>query len=140
MSEARRDAQPVAASAEEDPNATVVCSSPPCFMHELDPSYLGYLGKDEVSALLDGLLAAEWGGAVPEEARLRAALRRHVEAPSDRSDRAPVPGGEPDRPARAIREALPRIYGDALRRDLVEVLAALERGDGSSPDGGPGER
>jgi 5-formyltetrahydrofolate cyclo-ligase len=27
---------------DEDPNATVVCSSPPCFQHELDVSWLGW--------------------------------------------------------------------------------------------------
>jgi hypothetical protein len=44
--------RPGIASLEEDPNAVVVCSSPPCFMHELDPSWLGYLGRDEVRGLL----------------------------------------------------------------------------------------
>ncbi len=26
---------------DEDPNAEILCASPPCFMHELDPSWLG---------------------------------------------------------------------------------------------------
>jgi hypothetical protein len=125
MSGARKNDRPTAASVDEDPNAVVQCSSPPCFMHELDPSYLGYLSQEEVSALVDAVLAAEWGGAVPEEARLRATLRRHRGAASGPPRRAP------DGLARAIREALPRIQDDALRRDLEEVLGALE-----SPDGG----
>jgi hypothetical protein len=31
----------VFASVDEDPNSRAVYASPPCFMHELDPSYLG---------------------------------------------------------------------------------------------------
>jgi len=66
------------ASPAEDPNVTIVSSSPPCFLHELDPVWLGYLGRDEVSALLDDLLAAAWFGTVLERAWLRAMLRRHL--------------------------------------------------------------
>ena len=112
---------------EEDPNATVACSSPPCFMHELDPSYLGYLRPEEVSALLDAVLAADWGGAVPDEARLRAALRRHAGAPGIRPERPPSESLRrgSDGLAPMIREALPRIHDDALRRDLEAVLDAL---------------
>ena len=134
MTETKKGAGRPAASVEEDPNATVVCSSPPCFMHELDPAYLGYLGREEVSALLDALIAAEWGGTVPDEARLRAVLRRRLEEQGDhRPDRVPAASGEPterapDRLARTVRDALPRLYDDALRRDLEEVLGALERG------------
>jgi hypothetical protein len=135
-----RDARPAAASAvEEDPNAVVVCSSPPCFMHELDPAYLGYLGREEVSALLAGLLAADWGGAVPHEERLRAALRRHLRAPEAAHGAPaaePVRRG-PDRLARTIREALPRVHDDALRRDLEDVADGLERGGGPPQGGAP---
>ena len=38
-------------------------SSPPCFLHELDPSYLGYADRDEVLGLLNELLEAERAGA-----------------------------------------------------------------------------
>jgi nitronate monooxygenase len=35
--------RPPIASIEEDPNVTPIeCASPPCFMHELDPAYLGF--------------------------------------------------------------------------------------------------
>ena len=142
MGDTEKGARPTAAPVEEDPNAAVVCSSPPCFMHELDPSYLGYLRQEEVFALLDGLLAAEWGGAGSDEARLRAVLRRHLGALGERLDRAlcasqgAAPSGGsataaeppdrgPDRLAPMIREALPRIHDDALRRDLEEVLGVL---------------
>lgn len=127
MSGSRKVERQAAPPVEEDPNAAVVCGSPPCFMHELDPTYLGYLSQGEVSALLDALLAAEWGGAVPDEARSRAALRRHLEAPGDRPATEPPRSGL-DRLAPMVREALPRIHNDALRRDLEEVIGALERG------------
>ncbi len=35
---------------EEDPNAVILCASPPCFLHELDPSWLGQPGWEEVRA------------------------------------------------------------------------------------------
>jgi hypothetical protein len=38
-------------------------SSPPCFLHEIDPSYLGYADRDEVLSLLNELLEAERAGA-----------------------------------------------------------------------------
>jgi 5-formyltetrahydrofolate cyclo-ligase len=50
-------------AAEEDPNARSGYASPPCYMHELDPSYLGYLNRDELVALLNRLLEAERAGA-----------------------------------------------------------------------------
>ena len=142
MGETGRAAGAPAASVEEDPNATVACSSPPCFMHELDPTYLGYLGREEVSTLLGSLLAAEWGGIVPDEPRLRAALRRHLGALGGRADHASCashdaashgsaaaaepPDRGPDRLARMVGEALPRVHDDALRRDLEAVLGAFE--------------
>lgn len=38
-------------------------SSPPCFMHEVDPTYLGYLSTAETIELLNTLLEAERAGA-----------------------------------------------------------------------------
>ena len=136
-------ARPAIAPPEEDPNAVVVCSSPPCFMHELDPSYLGYLGRDEVRELLEALLVAKWSGTVVEAAWVRAMLRRHLThlgvtrppGPSlPQSEAAisgslvagPADGGE-DRLALRLRATLPRLADDALRRDLAEVLRMLER-------------
>ena len=144
MSEARKAVGRTAASVEEDPNATVVCNSPPCFMHELDPSYLGYLGRDEVSALLGAVLAADWGSGAPEAARSRAALRRRFEALGTASCGAALSGvpsapldREPRLLARRARDALPRLHDHALRRDLEEALGALERGRGPHRDGAP---
>ena len=122
-----KDARPaMTAAVEEDPNAAVVCSSPPCFMHELVPAYLGYLGREEVAALLAGLLAADWGGAVPDEARLRDALRLRLEALGGAAAAACC---GPERLAQTVRETLPRLHDDGLRRGLEELLGALERGD-----------
>ena len=144
MSEAEGNARSTVASVEEDPNATVVCSSPPCFMHELDPSHLGYLGQDEVTALLGAVLAADWGGADPEAARSRAALRRRFEALGTASCGAALSGApgapldrEPGLLARRARAALPRLHDHALRRDLEEALGALERGRGPHRNGVP---
>jgi hypothetical protein len=85
----------------EHPDATETCSSPPCFLHELDPSYLGYADCNEVLGLLNVLLQAERAGAkvavrlsqaatdqavdtalravAKDEARFCAMLRQHIE-------------------------------------------------------------
>ncbi len=41
----------------------VEVSSPACSMHEADDAYMGYAGKDELTALLNELLEAEHAGA-----------------------------------------------------------------------------
>lgn len=38
-------------------------SSPPCFLHNAEPAYQGYLERTQVLALLDELLEAERAGA-----------------------------------------------------------------------------
>jgi hypothetical protein len=138
--------RPTAASApvKEDPNAPVVCSSPPCSMRELDPSHLGFLGRDEVSALLGVVLAADWGGAARGGGRRRAALRRRFEALGTASCGAALSGAlgapldrDPGLLARRVRAVLPRLHDRALRRDLEEALGALEHGRGARRDGVP---
>lgn len=42
--------RPGIASVEEDPNAEILCASPPCFMHELDPAWLGLQTWEQVRA------------------------------------------------------------------------------------------
>ena len=54
---------PIMLMAVDDPNGETVYASPPCFLHELDPSYLGYLGRAETLALLSELLEGERAGA-----------------------------------------------------------------------------
>jgi hypothetical protein len=156
-----------AKSPAEDAGMTEGYSSPPCLLHELDPSYLGYLVGDEVLALLNELLEAERAGAkvvgrlgetatdrtiattlravAKDEARFCAMLRRHVArlggTPSRKTglfhDKVMALDGIGPRiallnrgqgwVARKLREALPRIHDDALRRDLQEMLAVHER-------------
>ena len=48
---------------DEDPNSRATYASSPCFMHELDPSFLGYLNRDEIIILLNRLLEGERAGA-----------------------------------------------------------------------------
>jgi hypothetical protein len=145
MSEGRQQgyARPAIAPPEEDPNAVVVCSSPPCFMHELDPSYLGYLSRDEVRELLEALLVVKWSGTVVEEAWVRAMLRRHLarpgltrlSGPSHSQGEAAIGGALSPGPAGGgadcltlrLRAVLPRLADDALQRDLAEGLRMLER-------------
>ena len=143
MTSTERRMQAMIAPPEEDPNATITCSSPPCFMHELDPSYLGYLRCDEVSVLLEDLLAAEWSGTWLETAWLRAMLRRHLtrlgEVPSPEPHHSSrhgrtagdpgtaPPDGRQDQMTRRLREALPRLHDDALRRDLTDLLGIMDR-------------
>ncbi|MBX6373474.1 MAG: hypothetical protein IRZ13_04460 [Acetobacteraceae bacterium] len=141
MSAAEHGTRPTVAPPEEDPNATVVCSSPPCFLHELDPSYLGYLGRDELRTLLAELMAAAAAGAMPGGAGLHARLRSHAERLGVCLDRSgpdmPAAEREPplrgDRLARRIREALPRLQDEALRHELEALLATPEAGSPEPP-------
>lgn len=62
-----RDAVPAAAASGLAPGRDMVgaagYSSPPCFLHEVDPAYLGYSSREEVLALLNQLLESERAGA-----------------------------------------------------------------------------
>lgn len=137
MTGMERRMRPMIAPPEEDPNATITCNSPPCFMHELDPAYLGYLGRPEVAALLEDLLVAEWSGTWLETAWLRAMLRRHLGRLGEvsaagpggdvRDPAAASPDGGQDRLARRVRAALPRLHDDTLRRDLADLLGIMDR-------------
>jgi hypothetical protein len=144
MSGTEMHARPEIASPDEDPDANVACSSPPCFLHELDPAYLGYPRVEEVRELLEALLAMEWPGTLMEAAWLRAMLRRRlaglgaIRSPGSWrfEGETTTAGGVPEaKPAddgqnplaQRLREALPRFADDALRRDLGEVLRMMER-------------
>jgi 5-formyltetrahydrofolate cyclo-ligase len=97
-------------------------ASPPCFLHELDPSFLGYLTREEMIALLRTLLSAMRG-----DARERAMLNRHIvrlgAAPDNAS--APLDGGQVSI-VPALRAALPRLYDEALAADLGDLLRDCE--------------
>lgn len=98
-------------------------ASPPCFLHELDPSFVGYLSVEETVALLRRLLAA-----LRDDARGRAMLNRHIvrlgAAPDNRSD-APLEGG-PMAMISELRAALPRLYDESLAADLGVLLRDCE--------------
>jgi hypothetical protein len=134
--------RPMVAPPEEDPNIPLLFSSPPCFMHELDPSYFGYLADTEVAALLLDLLGVTWPGTMLETAWVRAMLRRHLSGlgtgtPRKVQGMAPDPSpvdagfgphdGEPHCLASRLRDALPRLHNPALRQDLIQLLDVLER-------------
>jgi len=88
-----------------DPPEDLTFSSPPCFMHEVRPEYLGYMSEAEVDELLTEIRAL-WsrtlGGAGDEAEAARPTLRERC------------------------REALPRVYPSTLRDELEELLARLE--------------
>jgi hypothetical protein len=48
-----------AQSRQETVDTVRECSSSPCWMHEVDPSYLGYWSKEEIVAFLKSLLERE---------------------------------------------------------------------------------
>jgi hypothetical protein len=73
----------VTAEQRDDAVGAVSYSSPPCQLHEVDPSYLGYSSREEVLALLNKLLEAERAGAqgaremsaLADNSQVRTALR-----------------------------------------------------------------
>lgn len=111
-------------------------SSPPCLLHELDASYLGYLADDEILALLNEMLEAERAGSkvvgqlseaatertvattldavAKDEARFCAMLRRHVVQL----------GGTPSRKTGAFHDKVLALDGMGRRLEL------LNRGQG----------
>lgn len=111
-------------------------ASPPCFMHELDPRFLGYMSQVEVLALLNQLLESERAGArgvgemsgqaageqartalreiARDESRFCAMLLRHIE----RLD------GAPSKATGAFHGKLAAVVA------LDERLALLNRGQG----------
>lgn len=143
MTAAERAASMIA-SPDEDPNVSIECSSPPCFMHELDPSYLGYLGQQEVTALLGELLEAEWPDTLPETVWMRAMLRRHLAtllpAAAQGASHEPTRRADPEHLTARLRDALPRLHDHGLRDDLRQALGMIERsmqqrGRGAAPAG-----
>jgi len=126
------EALPDSGGGPAEPEATY--ASPPCFMHELDPSYLGYLCAEETLSLLNLLLEAERAGArgvmamareaqgpelaralnavARDEARFCAMLTRHVRRL----------GGEPSTATGSFYDKL------MARRGDVDRMVLLDRG------------
>lgn len=131
----RRETRRPVADVDDDPNvADRGFSSPPCFMHEVDPAWTGHMRTGEVVALLNLLLEAERAGAkvtramageatspeahrvlagiAGDEARFCAMLARHVERL----------GGTPSPKTGAFREKVMALADEGAR------LALLDRG------------
>jgi hypothetical protein len=137
MKEGRRSA---AASQAENPTIAEY-SSPPCLLHELDSTYLGYLGRQEILDLLADLLAVDLPGTRLEKAWVRAMLFRHIarvdqlrarEAAAlhrwpDAGNTGAVSAPDHERWETRLTDALPRLEDQALRQDLGQVLAMLRR-------------
>jgi hypothetical protein len=146
MSGMKAEGRPRAAPQAEEA-AIVEYSSPPCLLHELDPRYLGYLGRDEVLDLLVDLSAADLSGTRLEKAWVRAMLLRHIARVGgprgrafmaafpwhDAGDAAACPATHQERLAARLQHALPRLEDRVLQQDLEQLLPMLRRdrtGDG----------
>ncbi|HEY8614380.1 MAG TPA: hypothetical protein VIL69_24225 [Roseomonas sp.] len=117
----------------KDISQIISCSSPPCFLRELDPAYLGYLPSGEVLDLLADLLAVDLAGTRVEKAWVHAMLLRHTAriGGSKRPDGARPPSTltalEHEQLGARLEDALPRLDDEALRQDLKQVLSMLKR-------------
>ncbi|MFC7739310.1 hypothetical protein ACFQX4_26915 [Roseomonas sp. GCM10028921] len=149
--------QPITAASTTDdgPGEPTSFSSPPCFLHELDPSYFGYLEHREVRGLLTDLLRAELSGTRVENAWAHAMLLRQAVRLDSRTifsspepSRAVKPEGtgslqplslhEQERLKTKLVDALPRLHDRGLRQDLEQILRLLkrERSDGERRSNG----
>lgn len=102
-------------------------SSPACFLHELDPAWLGQLGLADTVALVDAVLAANW----PLPPALREALRGDRDRLALQARHSPFrtpPAEADDRPlARRLRAVLSRIADDALHARLATVCGIIDQ-------------
>ena len=74
-------------------------SSPSCFAHEADETYMGYASRAEIVAFLQEVRAS-----------------------------TPATAAERDQSIHRIRQLLPRVRDDALYRDLTDLVQLLESG------------
>lgn len=89
----------------DDPPEELTFSSPPCFMHEVRPEYLGYMSEAEVEELLT---------------EIRALWREALANVGDQAEAARHALRE------RCRQALPRVYPSTLRDELEEFLVRLD--------------
>lgn len=111
-------------------------ASPPCSMHDLDPTYLGYMSTEEVIALLNELLEGERAGAravaeigrqLCEEAQ-RATLR---DVAMDEARFCAMLSGHVTRLGGTASTDVGAFYGKILALELPgERVAFLNRGQG----------
>jgi 5-formyltetrahydrofolate cyclo-ligase len=134
---------------EESEEERASYASPPCFMHELDPSYLGYADAAETIAMLNDLLARGLGsggrdaaakaaliGGGEDEVSFQAVLRQHIlrlggRPASSASSLPKTADARCDRDRGAVlhklREILPRIGDGWLHDDLRAMIETLDR-------------
>jgi hypothetical protein len=94
-------------------------ASPACFLHELDPSYLGYLTRDETAVLIASVrahLAAD----------LSPALDGQLQAAATQLGPAVPPAASREDVLKQLRIAVPRIADNALHAALKQLLATLD--------------
>ena len=71
-----------------DDDPAVEVSSPACLMHEADDAYMGFAGRDEVHAFLNGLLEAERADPVTLETARAADTEANISLASEVATRA----------------------------------------------------
>jgi hypothetical protein len=130
-----KDDAAVDAAADEDPNSATGFASPPCFMHELDPSYLGFATPAEVLALLNELLEGERAGARGVGALSRWPDERHPAAMQavarDEARFCAMLSGHIKRLGGTLSTRTGGFYQKLLALETAEArLALLDRGQG----------
>ncbi|HSR71206.1 MAG TPA: hypothetical protein VLL72_02385 [Kiloniellales bacterium] len=109
-------------------------ASPPCFLHELDPSYLGFLTEAEVAAGLADLRALARGALAgvatgPAAGTLRRLAERLGAELEGREGAAPGPAaktaGSPEQLVAALAAFAPKVGDPALHARLKALEAEL---------------
>ncbi len=118
-----------------DRDPFVEVSSPACWMHEADNSYMGYAGKDELIALLNELLEAERAGArvtgeTADEATDNAPVAELMRAVQhDEARWCAMLAGRLEQLGAAPSSKVGAFHGKAMAiADLGERIAFLNRG------------
>jgi hypothetical protein len=94
-------------------------ASPACFLHELDPSYLGYLTKQETAVLIASVRSGLTANHSPAlDAQLQEAARQLGPAVPPAASREEV--------LKQLRIAVPRVADNALHAALKKLLATLD--------------
>jgi hypothetical protein len=100
-------------------------NSPACFLHELDPAWLGQLGLAETITLVDDVLAAGW----PLPDGLRQALRADRDRLEIQARGSPFRAPPPEADLRPVAMRLPavlsRIADDGLHARLTQACALI---------------
>jgi hypothetical protein len=114
-------------------------ASPACAMHRADEAYMGFLGREELVRLLDGLVGATRGLAEAPPGAVSDALRRdaarwcavlirdmaRLNATSSPARHGAVPAATlRDQLCVTLRAMLPKVRDDRLHGELAGILRA----------------